>query len=408
MNRRVDGMPTDSLKCLINYCTTCINSFPNYFIWKIYFIVTTLMEQRENLLDVLRIFFKWLKPITYLCLGIGIGTALISLLLPNYYESTTTFYAASMDQAKPSHIFGTSTRDIDFYGDDRDNDRLLTIAESNELADFIIQKFDLYSHYDIDPTKEKGAFNVLQKFNKHYSVIKTKRDAIELSMEDRDKELATQMVNLAREKINEFSIRIVKQQLYKKKESLEKNIQEKSANLAVLSDSLITLKNKFGIYNTESQAEVFAEQILATESKLARDEARLNILKSNKSISTDTLSILTANVAGLKSQLSNLNKKNKNFNQGQSLVLVLERQQKDMSNKLSVEKVELNQLITAFSSEISAINLIEAGAIPIIKSRPKRSIIVISAVLIAFVFSFIGVLLFESYKDINWKEIIKN
>ena len=57
------------------------------------------MEQRENLLDVLKIFFKWLRPITYLCLGVGIGTAAISLLLSNYYKSTTTFYASLSDKS---------------------------------------------------------------------------------------------------------------------------------------------------------------------------------------------------------------------------------------------------------------------------------------------------------------------
>ena len=110
---------------------------------RLYSLLSTLasqqtMEQKENLLDVLKIFFKWLKPIAYLCIGVGIGTAAISLLLSNYYESTTTFYANSIDQAKPGQIFGTSTRDIEFYGDDRDNDRLLTIAESNDLKNYMI------------------------------------------------------------------------------------------------------------------------------------------------------------------------------------------------------------------------------------------------------------------------------
>ena len=66
------------------------------------------MAERENLLDVLKTLIKWWRTIAYLCLGVGIGTALISLFLSNYYESTTTFYANSIDQAKPGQIFGTS------------------------------------------------------------------------------------------------------------------------------------------------------------------------------------------------------------------------------------------------------------------------------------------------------------
>ena len=364
------------------------------------------MEQRENLLDVLTILFKWIKTIAYLCIGVGIGTALISLLLSNYYESTTTFYANSIDQAKPGQIFGTSTRDIEFYGDDRDNDRLLTIAESNELKDYMIETFNLYEHYEIDPAKDRAAFNVLQKFNKHYTVIKTKRDAIELSIEDVDKELAAKMVNTAREKIDQLAVNIVKEQLAQLKVSLTKNIEDKSNRLAVLSDSIRIAKNRYGVFNTETQGEVFATQILTVESQLANEGARLLILK-NAGYPRDTLSRIKANIEGYKNQLTTLKERSDNYNKGQSQVLVLERQQKDMSNKLGVENVNLNQLITAYNSKFSAINLIEAGAIPIIKSRPKRSLIVISAVLITFIFSLIGVLLFESYKDIDWQKVTK-
>ena len=102
-----------------------------------------------------------------------------------------------------------------------------------------------------------------------------------------------------------------------------------------------------------------------------------------------------------------MQKQIQSFNKGQGQLLVLERSQKEMSNRLGQERVQINQLLTAYSAELSAINLIEAGAVPLIKSRPKRSLIVISAVLVAAIFSFVGILLFESYKDIDWKEIIK-
>ncbi len=365
------------------------------------------MEQKEDLLDVLKIFFKWLKPIAWLCLGVGLGTAIISLFLPNYYESVTTFYVASVDQAKPGQIFGTSTRDIDFYGDDRDNDRLMTIAESGELAEYIIEKFDLYKHYDINPAAERAAFKVKEKFFKHYTVMKTKRDAIELSVEDKDKERAAAMVNAVRNRVDEVFVKVIRGQLSALKKTLNKNIQEKGLILKEINDSLIVLRNKYGIYNIESQGEVFADQILSTEANLARATARLEILRTTKSTPADTLALLKATVAGYKNGLDNLKTKLKSFNEGHSSVLVLERQQKEMSNKLSEEKVQLNKLETAYDSDISAINLIEAGAVPVIKSRPKRSLIVLSAMLTTFIFSFIGLLLFESYRHVNWKEIIK-
>ena len=364
------------------------------------------MEQRENLLDIIKVLFQWKKPILYLCLGVGVLSALVSLLLPNYYQSTSIFYAASMDQAKPGQIFGTSNSDTNFYGNDRDNDRLLTIAESNEVADYIIQKFDLYKHYDIDTTNEKAPFKVKEKFFKYYKVMKTKRDAIELSMEDTDKEQAAEIVNEARMKIDELYIKVVRGQLEKLKQSLTKNIEEKESKIVQLNDTLMYYRNTYGVYTTGTQGEIFAEQILTTDSKLSREQARLNALEKNPSISRDTIALMRATAQGYKNELKNLQEKLHLFNKGVSRVNILEREEKELGNRLGFQKVQLSQLQTTVDSPISGINLIEAGTVPVIKSRPKRSIIVISAVLISLIFSVIGILLFDSYRDVDWKEIL--
>ncbi len=365
------------------------------------------MEQRENLLDIIKVLFQWKKPIIYLCLGVGLLSALLSLLLPNYYQSTSIFYAASMDQAKPGQIFGTSTTDTDFYGNDHDNDRLLTIAESNDVADYLIQKFDLYTHYDIDTTNEKAPFKVKEKFFKYYKVMKTKRDAIELSMEDTDKEQAANIVNEARAKIDELYIKVVRDQLEKLQQSLQKNIEEKENNIAQINDTLIHYRNTYGVYSTEAQGEKFAEQILSTESKLARESARLATLEKNPTISRDTIALMKAMAQGYKNELKSLQEKMQLFNKGVSKVTVLEREEKELGNRLGFQKVQLSQLETTVNSPISGINLIEAGTVPVMKSRPKRSIIVVSAILISLIFSVIGILLFDAYKDVDWGEVLR-
>jgi len=320
------------------------------------------MEQKENLIDILRILLRWKKPILYTCLGIGGLTALISLLLPNYYESTTIFYAASMDQAKPEQIFGTSTNNTSFYGNDHDNDRF-------------------------------------------YQVLKTKRDAIELSVEDTDPEQAAAIVNAARDKVDELYVKIIRGQLTTLEQSLIKNIDDKETSLQVVNDSLLAAKTRYGIYDAENQGEVFAQQLLRVESKLSRESAKLETFGRLRSVPRDTISFLKAAIAGYKKELQLLEKKQILFNKGLSDVTILERQQKELANRLSYQKVQLNQLVTASETSLSGINLIEAGTVPVMKSRPKRSIIVVSAVLMAFLFSVIGILLFDAYKEVDWKAL---
>ena len=51
--------------------------------------------------------------------------------------------------------------------------------------------------------------------------------------------------------------------------------------------------------------------------------------------------------------------------------------------------------------------LLESGEVPVVKSRPKRALIVIAAVMIAFILAVLGILIFDNYKEVDWKEVTK-
>ena len=123
------------------------------------------MDNRENLIGIIETFFRWKKPILSLCIAAGIGSIIISLCLPNYYQSFTTYYVASPDQIMPDPV-GSRLKEKELYGKSEDRDRNLSIAQSSELINFMIDSFNLYEHYDIDPTHEKGASKVRKRFLK--------------------------------------------------------------------------------------------------------------------------------------------------------------------------------------------------------------------------------------------------
>ena len=49
--------------------------------------------------------------------------------------------------------------------------------------------------------------------------------------------------------------------------------------------------------------------------------------------------------------------------------------------------------------------IVEVAEPPLLKSRPKRSILVLASVLAAFLFSVLGVLIAEAYRDFKWQDI---
>ncbi|MCO6477223.1 MAG: hypothetical protein J5I94_11410 [Phaeodactylibacter sp.] len=362
------------------------------------------MKNNDNLIDVLKTLFRWKKPIFYVCLVAGVGAIVISLLLSNYYKATTVFLAVSPDQATPDALYGKGQLRSDYYGNENDIDRLMTIAESSELINFLVDSFQLYEHYDIDPDQPKAAFKVQEKFLGLYEVQKTKRDAIELSVEDKDKELAARMANAAREKVDEIARRLIKEGLEKAIRSYEENITAKEAQLGSLSDSLIAMREKFGIYNILGQTEALTTQVSESEAILVRNRAKLEAMKETKGIPQDTIRLLQATVRGLEEENKSLNEKMARFNLGLSKFGIFERQYIEANQTLSEDKERLKQTTATYNSIIPAMVLVEEAQVPVVKSRPKRSIIVLATVAIAFLFSIVGVLLFDTYRDINWRE----
>ena len=362
------------------------------------------MEQKDNLLGVISTLFKWKKQIIYICAIAAVGSVAISLTLDNYYESYTTFYAASPDQALPEPV-GTEATDRKYYGEPEDIDRVLTIAESNEIAAYLINKYNLYEHYDIDSTKRLAPHKVNKAFRSHYNVKKTKYDAIEISVEDKDPVLATNMVNDARQKVEQIAQQLIKNTMEIKINTYKQGIIDKSRELDVIGDTLMAVRNRYGVYNTLTQSEGLSDLIAKTESNLSREKARRGILAGKSSINRDTIAMIDAMISGMEKQLISLNTMRDNFNQGVSKVEVLEQIHEEAREQLSLDKERLKQLDALKNSHINTIFIVEVGEVPLYKSRPKRSIICIAAVFIAFILSVIGILILDVYKDVNWREV---
>lgn len=363
------------------------------------------MEQKDNLLGVLEIIFRRKREIFKICGIVFVGSVIISLLLPVYYKSTTTFYAASPDLANPDKLFGGGNSDTRYYGTGEDIDRLLTIAQSADVINYLVGKFDLYKHYNIDSTGAKALYKVRERLMDLYVVQKTKYDAIELSVEDKDKILAAQIANEARRRIEEISIKLIKESQQQTLNTCEQNIKESEAQLNALGDSLARLRERYSIYNPESQGETYASLLVGSESQVASFQGKLESYKSNPRTPRDTIIRVEANLKGAEQQLKKLKEDVKIFNQGMSIVHILTDQHEKARFQLSWDKERYKHLMTAKQGDFLVIHLVEEAQVPVVKSRPVRSLIVLAATVVAFILSILGVLILESYKDVNWREL---
>lgn len=374
------------------------------------------MENRDNLLGVFRSIYLWRKTIRNVCLLTLAGSIGISLLLDNYFEAKTIFYPASPQLANPELMFGNTGHVTEYYGSDRDLDRLAEIAASKEVEDYMVHRFNLYEHYDIDSTAKKGRFKVRERFRALYNAQKNKNDAIELSIEDTDPQKAADMANAARSKINEIGQRLTKESQSKLLAAFEANIKRKTAELALLGDSLRRTQNFYNIFNAGIQGDQISEQLATAESEIIRNRAKLDILEKNPLIPRDTIAYIRADLNASEQQRRQLmsqeptseNMTLKRFSEGMPQIAILQDLHFQARKQLSYDLERYNQILAAYNTDIPALLVVEAAEVPLDKSRPKRSMIVIGAVMAAFLFTALAALIADAYRDVRWREVIKN
>lgn len=363
-------------------------------------------EVKENILGVLETLFKWKKEIIYTCAAVALLSIIAALVLPVYYKSTTTFYAASTDLASPERIFGEANDAMEYYGEAEDIDRVITIAESNEVTEFMIDKYNLYERYDIDSTDLEAPYYVRLKFADMYKLNQTKFDAIVLSVEDKDPEVAAEMATTARNKTSEILSRLIKESQNEVLNTYRGSISEGEKNIVIVNDSLQRTRDRFKVYNTQSQSAGISNAMQRARGKLLINEIELEEMKKQGRVNRDTLVRRNSIIAATKFQIKELEKDLALFNSGMAQVTYLETLQDEASEQLSEDKERFAKYLAAYNSSFPTIHIVENARVPLIKSRPIRWLIVVASTIIAFIMSVLGVLVLDQYSDVNWKKII--
>lgn len=361
------------------------------------------MNNDYSLISILKTLFRWKKHIIIATVLVAIASVIGSLMMDNYYRSSAIVYAASPTLAKPDPIGGIE-KNYYTYGTGEDLDRLIAISNSGAIKNFIISKYNLAEYYDVDTSSLKGKAQLIEKFDKHYETTKTKLDALEIAVEDTDPVMARDMTRDARLEIESIAQNIIKESQLKTINALKESIKIKDKEINEKGAILTSLKNKYGIYDSYSQAEAIASQKTKVDSDLAGKRAQLQVMKK-LNVKIDSINKVRAIVAGLSQKKMRIDSTVSLFNEGVLQVRLLEVEQNKSVQEISLEKERLKKIESTYGQSFPSIHTIEVESVPFKKVRPRRSIIVLGLTMLAFVMSCLGVLLIESTKDFDWREI---
>lgn len=354
------------------------------------------MDNEYNLSIFIHQLLKWKKELIRAIALIVLLSVGGSLLLPNYYQAETIFYAASPDLARPIPI-GGEEKDVRIYGDDKDLDRLFTISGSHDLLFYLIDSFDLYKHYDIDKNSRKAKHKVKEELLENYKTIKTKFNALHLIVEDKNPEIAAAIANAAREKIEQISQQIVKESQYKLISNYNSNLAIKQVQSDSLAKRLERTKKTADIFDTWGQSGLYNEMLSSATLELEEARGKIAFYKKYPTYKDSVIK----NMAIEMGALNKVNKANAELKKYGPVLSELKQMEQELSrlyDQISLDKERLKQLNATYSAPFTALHVVEKADIPVEKSRPRRSVIVLLTSLCGIALAFLAIFIVENVK----------
>ncbi|MCF8301687.1 MAG: hypothetical protein K9I94_00320 [Bacteroidales bacterium] len=177
------------------------------------------------------------------------------------YKSTVIMFPVSsnsISKALLSDQPGT-TQDILEFGEDEQTEQMLQILNSSKIRGRIIEKYDLMDHYEIDPDARYKKTKLYNEYESNITFERTEYMAVEISVLDKDAELAARIANDIANLLDSTKNQMKKERATKGFEivkdkylNLKKEIREKE-------DSLTKLR-QMGVHEYESQVEMLNQQ----------------------------------------------------------------------------------------------------------------------------------------------------
>ena len=193
---------------------------------------------------------KWRLHLTVITLAAAVagmvfsGTAFITPL----YKSEAVAYPAN----------------INSYSDESETEQMLQILQSQDITDSMIAKFDLASHYEIDPAYKYFKTALLTEYHQNIKISKTPYEAISISVKDKDPQTASDM---ATEILKLYDRKVASLHKSKSGEVIhmyEVQLADKKALIDSLQNRLQVLGNEYGLIDYSAQSQEIMKGYLRT------------------------------------------------------------------------------------------------------------------------------------------------
>ena len=376
-------------------------------------------EQEINLLDLLRVIVRRRMLIIKLCIAAGILSIAYSLSLPNIYSATARILPPQKDtgggglSALLGQMGGLAGM-AGISGIGGSGELFLGILKSRSVADAVIQKLDLKTHFKAE--NDDAARAALS------GSVKTqlgKDGIITVTADSKDPKQAAALANAMVDELGKRSVQLNLTKVGGERIFLEQRIEVVKQDLQKAEDDLRIFAEQNKTIKVESQAAATIAGVAKVKAEIASREVELAGLRSYQTEESPQVKALKSSIAKLQSQM--------HVGEGgggggliptvgkvPSLGLEYARRLREVKIQEAIfeqlaKQYEGAKLMEAKDS--SSLQVLDEAVVPIQKSKPKRSLIVILSTVTAFFVGVFGAFLLEYAEKMSpedrtrWEEI---
>ncbi len=320
--------------------------------------------------NLLIFLIKWRFHIIGICFFAAVASSVASLLIEERFKSVVIMFAAPQHSIGEQFYEDTKKNDLLQFGDKDDAERLLQILQSDRIRGRIIEKYNLWDHYEIK-RDQKGANTLMQReYDSSVSSSLTRFGSIEIKVLDKNNEQARDMANDIAFLADSIANKLRNDRAADAFKYVSNSLDQVREELRVLEDSLGVLYS-YGVYDFSKQIEGLNEQYA------------------------------TAIVAGKNSQAETLRKQMDRLSFYATVFTKLNNLIEAGYDREAILKKRYDLMAIDANSKMPSTFVVDYAAVADKKAYPIRWLIVAVSVIAAFVFSVITILVFENYRNLK-------
>lgn len=144
--------------------------------------------------NLINFLFRYWKVFIITGIVAFIVSVIVSLTITPKFMSTVNLYPASNISESGARLFSDEPAVISF-GDEQSTEKVLQLLQSDMIKEFLIEKYSLFSHYDI-PDDARYRYTMMNNImKKNISFRKTRYMSVQLSVLDTDPHIAASIAN---------------------------------------------------------------------------------------------------------------------------------------------------------------------------------------------------------------------